>query len=116
MQRSKAGLGLAAVLALALVLGLGCAADQKAGAPSPSAKTPSWWFHDIVDAAFVQQYAKVPQPKGVMIIDARPKRAKYDKGFIPTAVSIPYSKFDKMVDKLPKDKSTLLIFYCQGPT
>jgi hypothetical protein len=116
MQRIKAGLGLAAILALALMLGLGCATSQKAGGPPQNAKTPDWWFHDIVDVVFVQQYAKVPQPKGVMIIDARPTRAKFDKGFIPSAVNIPGSKFDKMVDKLPKDKSTLLIFYCQGPT
>jgi rhodanese-related sulfurtransferase len=54
--------------------------------------------------------------EGVMLIDARPKRAKYDKGHIPMAVSIPDSQFAKMTDKLPKDKTALLIFYCGGPT
>jgi 3-mercaptopyruvate sulfurtransferase SseA len=88
------------------------------GAPAPcrAAETPDWFFHDIVDAAFVQQYAKVPQPKGVMIIDSRPYKAKYVKGHIPTAVSIPDSSFDKMIDKLPEDKNTTLVFYCGGPT
>jgi rhodanese-related sulfurtransferase len=55
-------------------------------------------------------------PEDVMLIDARPKRAKYDKGHIPMAVNIPGSKFDKMTAKLPADKNALLIFYCQGPT
>jgi rhodanese-related sulfurtransferase len=64
----------------------------------------------------VQQYAKVPQPEGVMIIDSRPYKPKYVNGHIPAAVSIPDSQFDKMTDKLPQDKNTLLIFYCEGPT
>jgi rhodanese-related sulfurtransferase len=49
-----------------------------------------------------------------MIIDSRPKRTKYDKGHIPMAVSIPFSNFNKMTDRLPKDKNALLIFYCEG--
>ena len=120
MERSKRRLWLSLGLVLLLCLGLGCAAgpQQKAAAPAArqSSAKPAWWFHDIVDVAFVQQYAKVPQPKGVMIIDARPKRAKYDKGYIPTAVSIPYKKFDKFKHLLPKDKNTPIIFYCQGYT
>jgi rhodanese-related sulfurtransferase len=64
----------------------------------------------------VQQYAKVPQPEGTMLIDARPYKPKYANGHIPTAVSIPDSQFEKMTDKLPQDKNTLLIFYCEGPT
>ena len=52
---------------------------------------------------------------GVMIIDSRPYKPKYVNGHIPTAVNIPFSQFDKMVDKLPEDKTTLLIFYCGGP-
>jgi rhodanese-related sulfurtransferase len=67
-----------------------------------------------VDANFVMQQIKVPMPENVMIIDARPKRAKYDKGHIPMAVSIPDMQFAKMTDKLPKDKNALLIFYCGG--
>jgi len=55
-------------------------------------------------------------PQDVMIIDARPKRAKYDKGHIPMAVNIPDTQFDKMTAKLPADKNALLIFYCGGPT
>ena len=89
----------------------GCAATQKTSEPAAD-----WKFHDIADLALVQQYAKVPQPEGAMIIDSRPYKPKYAIGHIPAAVSIPDSQFDKLTDKLPEDKNTLLIFYCQGPT
>ncbi len=102
------------LLALALVTGLGCQTIPKSVA-TPKVDT-SWQFHDIVDVKFVQQYAKMPKPADVLIVDSRPKKAKFNKGYIPTAVSIPDSQFAKMTDKLPKDKSTLLIFYCQGHT
>ena len=48
------------------------------------------------------------------LIDSRPKRKKYDKGHIPTALSIPDSQFAKMQDLLPADKATPLVFYCGG--
>jgi hypothetical protein len=93
----------------------GFAAQNKSAEPAAApAVDDSWKFHTIVDADFVQQHVKIPMPEDVMIIDARPKRAKYDKGHIPMAVSIPNSKFDKMVDQLPKNKDALLIFYCGG--
>ena len=52
----------------------------------------------------------------VILVDARPKKAKYDKGHIPSAISIPDSQFEKLQGKLPADKNTLLIFYCEGYT
>lgn len=52
-----------------------------------------WKFHHIVDVNSVIQHVHVPMPEDVMIIDARPKRSKYDKGRIPMAVSIPDSQF-----------------------
>ena len=103
---------LAAVLLLAAMIA-GCSTTAPATRPTAE---PDWQFHDIVDVAFVQQYAKVPTADNVMIIDARPKRAKYDKGHIPGAISIPDRTFDKMVDKLPQDKETPLMFYCEGYT
>ncbi len=107
----------ALVLALlfALVLLTGCTATKTAKTSQTPVDT-SWKFHDIVDVKFVQQYVKMPKPKNVMLIDSRPKKAKFDKGYIPTAVSIPDSQFAKMTNKLPKDKNTLLVFYCQGPS
>jgi len=102
------------VLALVMVMGLGCQTAPKS--TKQATADTSWKFHDIVDVKFVQQYVKMPKPADVLIIDSRPKRGKFDKGYIPTAVSIPDSKFAKMTDQLPKAKDTLLIFYCQGPT
>lgn len=71
-------------------------------------------FHTIVDYKYVAQYAKMPKPKGVMIVDSRPYKPKYIASHIPTAVSIPTSQFDKMTDLLPENKNDLLIFYCGG--
>jgi hypothetical protein len=110
-MNTKRTFGLSALSVLVLAVVFGCAATQKTTEPAAD-----WKFHDIVDVAFVEQYAKVPQPEGVMIIDSRPYKPKYVKGYIPTAVSIPDSQFDKMTAKLPQDKNALLIFYCEGPT
>lgn len=60
--------------------------------------------------------AKQIDGKKAVIVDSRPKKKKYDKGHIPTAISIPDSQFDKLKGKLPQDKNTLLIFYCGGFT
>lgn len=73
-------------------------------------------FHSIVDYKFVAKYAKMPQPKGVMIVDSRPYKPTFIDGYIPTAVSIPTSQFDKMTDKLPSKKDDVVIFYCGGFT
>jgi rhodanese-related sulfurtransferase len=98
------------VLALAcIMLAIGCAAVK-------TEEKPDWFFHDIVDLDFVKQHIGTPMPEGVMLIDARPYKPKFVNGHIPLAVSIPESQFDKMTDKLPADKNTLLIFYCEGPT
>ena len=49
-----------------------------------------------------------------LVIDARPKIKKYDKGHIPGALSMPASRFDKMKGLLPADKDALIVFYCGG--
>jgi rhodanese-related sulfurtransferase len=114
VMRIKKGLALALLICLALVLGYAGAAPA-----SDTAKTEAeadWKFHTVVDVDFVMSQIQVPMPEDVMVIDARPKRAKYDKGHIPMAVSIPDSQFEKMTDQLPANKNALLIFYCEGPT
>lgn len=50
----------------------------------------------------------------MVLVDSRPKRKKYDKGHIPTAISIPDMQFDKNASKLPPEKDKLLVFYCGG--
>ena len=59
-----------------------------------------------------QQY----EANQTIIVDSRPKRPKFDKGHIPSAISIPDTQFDKLKGKLPADKTTPLIFYCGGFT
>jgi hypothetical protein len=103
-------------LGLVLALAMGCATTKPAEDTAKAASQADWKFDDIVDVNFVMQHVTVPMAEDVMIIDARPKRAKYDKGHIPGAVSIPDSKFDKMTAQLPASKDALLIFYCGGPT
>lgn len=50
----------------------------------------------------------------MVLVDSRPKRKKYDKGHIPTAISISDSQFDKLKGQLPQDKNKPLVFYCGG--
>ncbi|MGC8872392.1 MAG: rhodanese-like domain-containing protein [Caldimicrobium sp.] len=49
-----------------------------------------------------------------LIVDVRPK-AKYDEGHIPGAINIYMAEMDKHMNKLPKDKNALIVFYCEGP-
>ena len=102
------------LLMLWMALIIGCATTSQDKDIAKTDESADWKFHSIVDADFVMANVKVPMPEDVMFIDARPKRAKYDKGHIPMAVSLPDSQFDKMAAKLPADKNALLIFYCGG--
>ncbi len=83
-------------------------------ADAPAAQAKEGWYPKLVNVDFVKKYAVVPKQEGAMIIDSRPTARKYDPGHIPTAVNIPDTQFEKMTDLLPKDKATLLIFYCDG--
>ena len=55
-----------------------------------------------------------PEKGKYFLFDSRPM-PRFQEGFISTSVNLPYPAFDKMVDKLPKDKAALIIFYCAGP-
>jgi hypothetical protein len=57
--------------------------------------------------------AQGPQKGGYTLVDSQPIGG-FMKGHIPTAISIPFPKMKEMSDKLPQDKSQMLIFYCQG--
>ena len=67
-------------------------------------------------AVSVEYVAEQVAKNEAVLVDARPKKAKYDKGHIPSAISIPDSEFDKLQGKLPADKNMLVIFYCEGYT
>jgi rhodanese-related sulfurtransferase len=65
-----------------------------------------------VSAEWVKK--QVDNNADMVIIDSRPKRKKYDKGHVATAISIPDSQFNKLTDQLPQDKNKTLVFYCGG--
>jgi rhodanese-related sulfurtransferase len=113
MKSRKMIISMICLASLAL-LATGCATTQSTPAADQAAAETSWQYPTIVDAAFVGQYATVPMAEDVMIIDSRPLKPKYVKGHIPMAVSMPYSQMDKMLDQLPENKESLLIFYCGG--
>ncbi|HET9821478.1 MAG TPA: rhodanese-like domain-containing protein [Burkholderiaceae bacterium] len=59
--------------------------------------------------------AQGPEQGGYTLIDSRPL-PRFQEGTIPGAINLPYPTFDKFLDRLPKDKSKLLVFFCQGVT
>lgn len=69
----------------------------------------------VTTAEIEQLVALGPEKGGYLLIDARPA-PRFQEGAIPTAINIPFPAFDKMVDKLPKDKGARIIYYCAGFT
>jgi rhodanese-related sulfurtransferase len=70
-------------------------------------------YPKIVNYDFVAEHGSIPRRDNVMVIDSRGER-KFDQGHIPVAVNISASFFDSQSERLPKDKSSMLIFYCGG--
>lgn len=56
-----------------------------------------------------------PDKGNVALIDSRPL-PRFQEGTIPGAINLPFPTFDKMLDRLPKDKSRLVVFFCAGVT
>lgn len=56
-----------------------------------------------------------PEKGNYLLVDSRPA-PKFMEGAIPTAINIPFPSFNQMTDRLPRDKNTLLVFYCAGVT
>jgi len=77
---------------------------------------PAWRKAGNYASVSVEYVAEQIEANEMMLIDSRPKKPKYDKGYIPSAISLPDSQFDKLKGKLPTDQNTLLIFYCGGFT
>jgi rhodanese-related sulfurtransferase len=59
--------------------------------------------------------AQGPDVGQYTLIDSRPP-VRFAEGTIPSAINLPYPAWDKFVDRLPKDKNRLTIFFCQGVT
>ena len=77
---------------------------------------PVWMSDKAHYPAVSAEWVKSQIDKGsdMLLVDSRPKKAKYDKGHIPSAISIPDTYFDDQKDQLPADKNKLLVFYCGG--
>ena len=65
-------------------------------------------------AISVEQVATQIAQNNTMVVDARPQKTKFEKGHIPTAINIPFTQFDTLKGKLPRDLNTPIIFYCGG--
>jgi rhodanese-related sulfurtransferase len=62
--------------------------------------------------------AQGPEKGGYLLVDSRPP-LRVQEGTIPTSVNLPYttSGFDKLAaERLPANKATRVIFFCQGVT
>jgi hypothetical protein len=91
--------------------------DGKKFATLVSAKTPIKVAPEklIGTADMEKLVAQGPEKGKYLLIDARPA-PRFMEGAIPTAINIPFPAIEKMVDKLPKDKNALIIYYCAGVT
>lgn len=70
----------------------------------------------LVSYADVQKLVALGPEKGnYTLIDSRPL-PRFQEGAIPTAINLPFPAFDKLVDRLPRDKARLVVFYCSGVT
>lgn len=101
-------------LALILPVGLPLSSVLSTPAHAQQLQPKEGWYKELVDFDFVRANVDIPPKKGVTLIDSRPAARQYDPGHIPGAINIPDSQFEKLVDKLPADKGSLLVFYCGG--
>ncbi len=91
--------------------------DGKKFATLVSAKPPIKVSPEkLISTAEVEKLVAQGSEKGkYLLIDARPA-PRFMEGAIPTAINIPFPAFEKMVDKLPKEKNALIVYYCAGMT
>jgi rhodanese-related sulfurtransferase len=54
-----------------------------------------------------------PIVENYTLVDVRPEEM-FNSGHIPTAISIDEADMDRQVQRLPRDKGSLLIFYCRN--
>jgi len=75
---------------------------------------PDWLKHGNIPGVGAKYVRNLISSETLaMVVDARPAK-KFRGGSVPTAINIPYRKFDKMKGFLPADKSVELIFFCGG--
>ena len=70
----------------------------------------------ITNDEVVTLVSKGPEQGKYTLIDCRPAGA-FISGHIPTAISLPFDKFqENYASVLPQDKESFIVFYCGGPT
>ncbi len=70
----------------------------------------------VVEIKTDELKAIIDRGEEIFLVDSRPAR-RFNQAHLPGAVNIPMDKLqEKGAAILPKDKNTLLVFYCGGPT
>ena len=69
----------------------------------------------ILYPAVQKLVAAGPEKGGYTLIDSRPL-PRFQEGTIPSAINLPFPAFDKFLDRLPREKDRLVVFFCQGVT
>jgi rhodanese-related sulfurtransferase len=73
------------------------------------AKVPTISTEDLV-----ARLSAGPASKHFAVIDVR-SRVEFEEGHVPGALHIPITQAERLLPRTVKDKSTDLIFYCNGP-
>lgn len=77
----------------------------------PKIKVPP---EQLIDAQALARLVAMGPDKGkYTLIDSRPP-VRYQEGHIPSSIGIPFPAMPKKMGLLPKDKKSLVIFYCGG--
>ena len=71
----------------------------------------------LINTGDIKKLVALGPAKGkYFLFDSRPLH-RFQEGYIPTAVNLPFPSFDNSAEKvLPKNKNSLIVFYCTGPT
>lgn len=90
--------------------------DGKAVATELSYKTPRAFHlpdHIMEVDEVIALLKKDPKEANYMLLDVR-GISNFEESHLPGAVAVPNYRFDKYKDRLPSDKNTLLVTYCNG--
>lgn len=66
---------------------------------------------DYVTMITPSELNRIMQHKDIFLVDVHTPEQRHIKG---TDLFIPYNEIEKYLDKLPKDKNTVIYLYCEG--
>ncbi len=73
--------------------------------------TASFAQYPVIDSEQLRSYLQ--DKKKIVLVDARPFD-EYRQAHIPGALNIPPERMKAQASRLPKNKTTPVIFYCRG--